>query len=81
MFAKPRTKTKTESCFFSRQNDAGLRVLNAFLRGNLELVVILFLKSKALYCKLLGLPATVQASRGFFHSSVTVIVREVTGEY
>ena len=31
---------------FSRQNDAGLRALNVFLRENLVLVVVLVLESE-----------------------------------
>ena len=32
---------------FSRQNDAGLRALTVVIRGNLVLVVVLVLESKA----------------------------------
>ena len=35
---------------FSRQNDAGLRALNVFLRENLVLVVVLVLESEGPYC-------------------------------
>ena len=38
----------TTASRFSRQNDAGLRVLMIVLRENLVLVVILVLESKAL---------------------------------
>ena len=34
---------------FSRQNDAGLRALNVFLRENLVLVVVLVLESEGPY--------------------------------
>ena len=48
IFAKPRTKMTTASRF-SRQNDTGLRVLNANLWGNLVLVLFLVLESKGPY--------------------------------
>ena len=47
---------------FSRQNDAGLRALNVFLRENLVLVVVLVLESEGPYYVLDIPPAVHQAT-------------------
>ena len=43
---------------FPRQNDAGLRALNVFLRENLVLVVVLVLESEGPYYIYIVLPCT-----------------------